>query len=67
MLYGHKHFSRPVAWALDAGTLLLEPVVRVAGLVLTGRLGELGETAVAYARLWRSVLTGRGPVEASGA
>ena len=67
MLYGHKHFSRPVAWALDAGTLLLEPVVRIAGLVLTGRLGELGETAVAYARLWRSVLTGRGPVEASGA
>ena len=66
MLYGHKHFSPPVAWTLDAGTLLLEPVVRVAGLLLTGRFGELGATAVGYARLYSSVLTGRGPVESSG-
>jgi len=66
MLYGHKHFSRPVAWALDAGTLFVEPVARAVGLVLTGRPGELGDTAAGYARLFASVLTGRGPVESAG-
>jgi GT2 family glycosyltransferase len=67
MAYGHKHFSRPVALALDAGTLLVEPLVRGLAQLASGRPRELGETARACARLWTAVLTGRGPVETAGA
>jgi N-acetylglucosaminyl-diphospho-decaprenol L-rhamnosyltransferase len=66
MLYGHKHFAAPVAWLLDVGTLVVEPLVRFFGLVLTRRGRELRETARGFAELWTSVLTGRGPVETAG-
>jgi GT2 family glycosyltransferase len=66
MAYGHKHYSLPVALALDAGTLFVEPVVRGIAAILRGRLRELSETARGFARLWIAVLTGRGPVETSG-
>jgi N-acetylglucosaminyl-diphospho-decaprenol L-rhamnosyltransferase len=67
MAYGHKHFGLPIALALDAGTLFVEPVVRGIAAILRGRPRELGETARGFARLWVAVLTGRGPVETAGA
>lgn len=67
MVYGHKHFSLPVALALDAGTLLVEPVIRGVAAILRGRPRELGETARGFTRLWNAILTGRGPAETAGA
>jgi hypothetical protein len=66
MQYGHKHFAAPVAWLLDAGTLVVEPLVRFGGLVLTRRRRELSETARGFAELWTAFLTRRGPVETAG-
>lgn len=66
MLYGRKHFSPATAFALAAGTLVVEPVVRGVALILRGRLRELGETASGYRRLWSAVLSGNGPVETAG-
>ncbi len=66
MAYGHKHYSFPVAVALDAGTLIVEPVVRGVALILRGRPREIRETARGYVRLWMAVLSGRGPVETAG-
>jgi GT2 family glycosyltransferase len=54
MKYGHKHFAPAAAWALDALTLLVEPVVRVAVSLARGAFGEIGETLRGYGRLWRA-------------
>ena len=66
MLYGRKHFSPAAARALDAGTLVLEPVVRALALILRGRPRELAETVRGYRRLWGAVWSGNGPVESAG-
>jgi GT2 family glycosyltransferase len=61
MLYGHKHYALPTALALDALTLLVEPVVRSAAAIARGAFGEIPETLRGYVRLWGASLTGRGP------
>jgi len=67
MTYGHKHFGRMTARALDVGTLTVEPVIRTLAAVVRGRPRELGETARGFARLWLATLTGQGPAKTAGA
>ena len=59
VLYGRKHFGRGAAHALDAGTLLVEPVIRLAAAALRGRWREAGETLRGFGLLWRALI-GRG-------
>lgn len=54
ILYGFKHFPRSRAAALTAGTLLLEPVVRLLWSGARGGGREVLETLQGYGMLWRS-------------
>lgn len=55
ILYGYKHFGRGAATGLMLGTLLLEPVSRLA-LGVAHRSGrEISQTVRAYLMLWRSI------------
>lgn len=66
MLYGHKHFSLAAALVLDAGTLVVEPSLRLVAAAARGALDELRDTARGFAWLWGSVVTGRGPAATAG-
>jgi len=54
ILYGYKHFNRGVAFLLMLGTLLLEPLIRLAmcGVRCSGT--QALETVQGYALLWMS-------------
>ena len=52
ILYGYKHFGWAAATGLLTGTILVEPVSRVAWAGLRGSLREMGETMSAYGMLW---------------
>jgi len=67
MLYGRKHFGRGAALALDAGTLVVEPVIRLAAAALRLRWREAGETLRGFGLLWRATLRGRNPAAAERA
>lgn len=55
ILYGYKHFSWVAATLLMLGTLLLEPIARIAlGIVHVSR-SETVETSRAYCMLWNSI------------
>jgi GT2 family glycosyltransferase len=52
ILFAFKHFSAPGAWALAAGTVLLEPLIRLVYSLARLDFREARETAGAYAMLW---------------
>jgi len=52
LLFGFKHFSAPAAWALLAGTVLLEPFVRLAYAMLRLEFAAASETVQGYRLLW---------------
>jgi GT2 family glycosyltransferase len=55
VLYAHKHFSRAGAVAVAAGTLMLEPLARLA-LAAATRSADQARTAVlSTAKLWREL------------
>ena len=56
ILYGYKHFNWFVATLLAVGTLVVEPVPRVARAVARGSWAELRDTCLGFARLWSRVL-----------
>lgn len=56
ILYGFKHFSWPVAALLALGTLIVEPLPRLARAVARGSAAEVRDTCVGFARLWRRTL-----------
>jgi GT2 family glycosyltransferase len=53
--YGFKHFGLGAATAHAAGTLALEPFVRLAHAGVRGRTAEIAEVCSAWWRLWRSI------------
>lgn len=53
LLYGQKHYSMAEQLLLWAATFVLEPMGRVAHLVLTGRWREIRQLTTAYTLLWR--------------
>jgi hypothetical protein len=53
ILYGYKHFGFFSANLLMLVTLLVEPVIRLGFAVIRRAANEIGETASAYALLWR--------------
>jgi hypothetical protein len=53
--YGFKHFGRLPAAALLAGTLVLEPPIRVAVALATGAPADAFHTLRATAQLWRGL------------
>jgi len=55
ILFAFKHFSAPAAWMLLAGTVLLEPVIRLAYNVARADFREAGETLEGYQMLWRDL------------
>ena len=56
ILFGFKHFSRAEAWALLAGTLVLEPLVRLGYSIARLEVAEARETAKGCLLLWRRLL-----------
>jgi hypothetical protein len=52
ILFAFKHFSSLGAWTLLAGTVLLEPLIRVAYNVARTDFREATETVRAYRMLW---------------
>ncbi len=63
ILYLFKHFSVPAALGLTLGTLIVEPIVRLASLAARGSVQGLLDTLKGYAMLWWAVpglLIGRG-------
>jgi len=55
ILYGYKHFSRATATMLMLGTLIVEPLSRMALGAARGSGNEIIETGRAYFMLWSSV------------
>ncbi|MEP7117109.1 MAG: glycosyltransferase family 2 protein [Acidobacteriota bacterium] len=55
ILYGFKHFTRGQAMSLAAGTLIVEPFLRIARAVGRGSREEFKDTVVGYIRLWGRV------------
>lgn len=55
ILYGYKHFSRTAATLLMLGTLIVEPLSRIALGVVHGSRSEIIETCRAYGMLWSSM------------
>ena len=53
VLFGFKHFSPMTSWALVAGTMVVEPLVRLTFAIARGRLKELKQTIHGFALLWR--------------
>jgi len=58
ILYGYKHFDRAVATLLTLGTLVLEPISRLAFAAMRRSPAQAADTIKAYGLLWR-VLTRR--------
>jgi GT2 family glycosyltransferase len=52
VLYVFKHFSAPTALVLTLGTLIIEPIVRLASLAARGSVQGLLDTLKGYAMLW---------------
>ena len=55
ILYGYKHFSRPAAAMLLAGTLILEPPARMVLAVFEHSSSTVRETLQAFCLLWRNL------------
>jgi N-acetylglucosaminyl-diphospho-decaprenol L-rhamnosyltransferase len=55
VLYGYKHFGWLAATLLAAGTLLVEPLPRLARALARGSVSEVRDTLLGFARLWRRV------------
>jgi hypothetical protein len=54
IIYSYKHFSWGAATGLALGTLLLEPVTRLAWATARRSVKEAVETTKGYLKLWRS-------------
>jgi GT2 family glycosyltransferase len=64
ILFAFKHFSTPGAWGLLAGTVLLEPLIRLTYSAARMDFREVGETLAGYQDLWSELprlLAGRRP------
>lgn len=57
--YGWKHFGWLSAAALTVGTLVIEPIPRLARALVMRRWREVLDTAQGFAHLWRLALRGR--------
>ena len=55
IIYGYKHFKWTAATSLLLGTVLVEPLVRLAQGAANGSLREMRETFQGYAWLWRAL------------
>jgi len=55
ILFAFKHFSAAGAWVLLVGTVLLEPLIRLAYNVACADLRAAGETLKGYQSLWRDL------------
>jgi len=55
ILYGYKHFSRVTATLLLVGTMVLEPLSRLAMCLVRRSASQLVETIEGYAMLWKSL------------
>jgi N-acetylglucosaminyl-diphospho-decaprenol L-rhamnosyltransferase len=56
ILFAFKHFNFFSALLIAASGLFLEPIARVVGLIVTGRVADALETAHGFAMLWADVL-----------
>lgn len=54
ILYGYKHFTPLVATGLASGTLILEPIVRLAYAGVRRSPADMVETLRGFGRLWRA-------------
>lgn len=54
--YGFKHFSRPAAFGVALVTLMIEPLTRLAQLLLKRRWSEIGDLRRGFGMLWRWAL-----------
>jgi GT2 family glycosyltransferase len=55
MLFGAKHFGFAGGCAVAAATLLVEPLLRSARVLLTGRVGEIADVLRGFGMLWSEV------------
>lgn len=55
ILYSCKHFTRAAAFAILAGTMLIEPFTRLVFAAMQHSTSAMRETLEAYAMLWRTL------------
>ena len=60
--YVFKHFNRPAALAVGFATLFVEPLSRLALLMVRHRFSEIGDLRRSYTSLWSWLVRGEAPL-----